>query len=79
MTYNEVDNHPFLKALREALVSLRSGTSTFVPYTFLAKLGSSISRTREEKFQVNRDQDAGEVLGHIFGEMVGPHVFPGPS
>ena len=58
-------------------MSLTSGTSPFAPYTFLAKLGSSISRTRKKKFQVIRDQDAGEVLGHIFGEILGAACLSG--
>ena len=71
MPFNEVDRHPLLKALREALISLKTGTSFFEPYSFLAKLGSSISKTRREKFLINENQDACEVLNHILGEMVG--------
>ena len=71
MAVDTLHRFPLLKALRESFVSLLDGTSTpFNPYAFLAKVGSSLSKSSRKAFIVNRQQDTCEVLSYILQEMI---------
>ena len=60
-----------LKALRETFnFMLHSKSSLIEPYSFVAKLGTSISRERRRPFNVNGFQDPMDVLQHIFEQMI---------